>query len=183
MRFETKEQLLDALNMHHVTNHCTYKTTHSNTTRLGVQCAQQVCPWKCQTILRARNQVWEIRKVEGVHTFATQLITHDHKHLGSRTISQHVRQMVELDLSTPIATIISSIHTSMGITQPKERHDWRNNKKLKMCTEIGNNRITDCHAYYKSCKLICLGLYTLKISPITHGEEVLENQKNFQRVL
>jgi len=114
MRFQTKEQLLDALNRYHITNHCTYKTTHSNTTRLRVQCVQHVCPWKCQAILRTRDQVWEIRKVEGVHTCATQLITQDHRHLGSRIISQHVRQMVESEPSTPIATIISSIQTSMG---------------------------------------------------------------------
>ena len=45
--------------------------------------------------LHTRDQVQEIRKVEGVHTCATQLITQDHKHLGSRIISQHVRQMVK----------------------------------------------------------------------------------------
>ena len=44
MRFQTKEQLLDALNRYHITNHCTYKMTHSNTTRLRVQCVQQLCP-------------------------------------------------------------------------------------------------------------------------------------------
>jgi len=44
MRFQTKEQLLDALNRHHITNHCTYKTTHSITTRLRVQCVQHMCP-------------------------------------------------------------------------------------------------------------------------------------------
>jgi len=114
MRFQTKEQFLDALNRYHITNHCTYKTTHSNTTRLRVQCVQQLCLWKCQTILRTRDQVWGIRKVEGVHTCATQLITQDHKHLGSKIISQHIRQMVESDPSTPIVTIISSIQTSMG---------------------------------------------------------------------
>jgi len=87
MRFQTKEQLLDALNKYHITNHCTYKTIHSNTTRLRVQCVQQMCPWKCQTILHTRDQVWEIRKIECMHTRATQLITQDHMHLGSRIIS------------------------------------------------------------------------------------------------
>jgi len=123
MRFQTKEQLLDALNRYHITNHCTYKTTHSNTTRLRVQCVQHVCPWKCQAILCTRNQVWKIRKVEGVHTCAIQLITQDHKHLGSRIISQHVRQMVESDSSTPIAS-----RPLWDITQPTKRHGWRNNK-------------------------------------------------------
>ena len=104
----------DVLYRYHITNHCTYKTTHSNTTRLRVQCVQHVCSWKFQAILRTRDQVWEIRKVEGVHTCATQLITQDHRHLSSRIIFQHVRQMVEWDPSTPIATIISSIETSMG---------------------------------------------------------------------
>jgi len=75
---------------------------------------QHVCPWKCQAILRTRDQVWEITKVEGVHTCATQLITQDHRHLGSRIISQDVRQMVESNPSTLVATVISSIQTSMG---------------------------------------------------------------------
>jgi len=43
-----------------------------------------------------------------------QFYTQNHRHLGSRIISQHVRQMVESDSSTSIATIISSIQTSMG---------------------------------------------------------------------
>jgi len=87
MKFQTKEQLLNALNRYQITNHYTYKTIHLNTTRLRVQCAQQVCPLKCQEILHIRDQVWEIRKIEGVHTCATQLITQDHMHLGSRIIS------------------------------------------------------------------------------------------------
>ncbi|WVZ15295.1 hypothetical protein V8G54_012861 [Vigna mungo] len=80
MRFQTKEQFIDALNTFHIQNHCTYKTTHSNTTRLRVQCVHQQCPWNCQAILRTRDQ------------------------------------MVESDPSTPIATIIASIKTSMGYT-------------------------------------------------------------------
>jgi len=36
MRFQTKEQILDALNRYHITNHCTNKMTHSDTTRLRV---------------------------------------------------------------------------------------------------------------------------------------------------
>ena len=46
-----------------------------------------------------------------------------------------------------------------------------------------NSLNTDCCAYYKTCKLICVGLYTkLKTSPITNREEVLENQQHFQIV-
>ncbi|WVZ03997.1 hypothetical protein V8G54_024803 [Vigna mungo] len=116
MRFQTKEQVIDALNTFHIQNHCTYKTTHSNTTRLRVQCVHQQCPWNCQTILRIRDQVWEIRKIDGAHICASQLITQDHNRLGSRIISHHIREMIESDPSTPIATIIASIKTSMGYT-------------------------------------------------------------------
>jgi len=55
---------------------------------------------ECKGILRVRDQVCEIRKVEGVHTCATKLITEDHRHLSSRIISQHERQMVESDPHT-----------------------------------------------------------------------------------
>jgi len=42
-----------------------------------------------------------------------------------------------------------------------------------------NSLTTDCRAYYKPCTLICLGLYT----SFTNGEEVLENQQHFRKVL
>jgi len=177
MGFQTKEQILDALNRYRITNHCTYKTTHLNTTRLMMQCVQQVCPWKCQTILRTRNQVWEIKKVEGVDTCATQLITQDHKHPGSRIILQHVRQMVESNPSTPIATIISSIHTSIEYNT-SYRKVWLAKKQV----------IEDVYKNWEQSynRLSCLlqamqtylsrFVYELKTNPITNGEEGLQNQ-------
>ncbi|WVY90931.1 hypothetical protein V8G54_036445 [Vigna mungo] len=105
-----------------------------------------------------------------VHTCATQFITQDHNRLGSRIISHHIREIVESDPSTPIATIIASIKTSMGYTT-SYRKAWLA-KKHAIEHVYGN--------WEKSFnKLPCLlqvvqtflpgFMYKLKTQPITDG--------------
>jgi len=128
--------------------------------------------------------VWEIRKVEDVHTCATQLITQDHRHLGSKIISQHVRQMVESNLSTPIATIISFIQTSMGYNTTY-RKTWL--AKQQTIEDVYENWEQSYNRL--SCLLQVMQTYLsgfvnkLKTSPITDGDDVLQNQQHFRKVL
>jgi len=85
--------------------------------------------------------------------------------------------MVESDPSTPIATIISFIQTSM-----------RDNTTYKKAWLAKQQAIEDVYGNWEQSynRLLCLlqamqtylsgFVYKLKTSPITNGEEVLENQ-------
>ena len=115
-RFNTKEQVQDAINRFHIVNHCTYKVQCSSQTRIIVECLHDNCDWRCRAILRSRGQHWEIMKLEGPHTCVSPLISQDHTNLGSRMISQTIREIVEADPSTPISTIIAHIKTTLGYT-------------------------------------------------------------------
>nr|KYP62085.1 hypothetical protein KK1_016608 [Cajanus cajan] len=115
-RFQTKEQVQDAINRFHIVNHCTYKVKHSNTTRLLVECVHNDCAWRCLAILRTREQHWKIMILEGPHTCVSSLISQDHNKLGSQMISQTICEIIKANPSTPISTIIAHIKLTMGYT-------------------------------------------------------------------
>ncbi|WVY94019.1 hypothetical protein V8G54_033107 [Vigna mungo] len=183
MRFQTKEQVIDALNTFHIQNHCTYKTTHSNTTRLRVQCVHQQCPWNCQAILRTRDQVWEIRKIDGAHTCASQLITQDHNRLGSQIISHHIREMIESDPSTPIATIIASIKTSMGYTTSYRKAWLVKQHAIEHVYGNWEESFNKLPCPLQAMQTFLPGfVYKLKTQPIIDGQEARQNQQYFKRL-
>jgi len=80
-QFNTKEETQDVINRFHIINHCTYKVSSSNQSRLPVRCAHDDCAWRCKVILRTKNQLWEIMKLEGVHTCVSPMISQDHNKL------------------------------------------------------------------------------------------------------
>ena len=91
--------------------------------------------------------------------------------------------MLESDPSKPIATIISSIQSSMGY-----------NTTYRKAWLVKQQAIEDVYENWEQSynRLLCLlqvmqtylpgFVYKLKTSPITNGEEVLENQQHFRRV-
>nr|KYP52009.1 hypothetical protein KK1_026086 [Cajanus cajan] len=115
-RFQTKEQMQDAINRFHIVNHCTYKVKHSSTSRLLMECVHHDCAWRCRGILRTREQHWEIMILEGPHTCVSPLISQDHNKLGSQMIAQSIGEIIEVDPSTSISTIIAHIKSTMGYT-------------------------------------------------------------------
>nr|KYP32324.1 hypothetical protein KK1_047026 [Cajanus cajan] len=115
-RFQTKEQMQDAINRFHIVNHCSYKVKNSSSTRLVMECVHHDCAWRCRGILRTREQHWEIMILEGPHTCVSPLISQDHNKLGSQMIAQSIGEIIEVDPSTSISTIIAHIKSTMGYT-------------------------------------------------------------------
>nr|KYP38952.1 hypothetical protein KK1_039761 [Cajanus cajan] len=115
-RFQTKEQMQDAINRFHIVNHCTYKVKNSSSSRLVMECVHHDCAWRCRGILRTREQHWEIMILEGPHTCVSPLISQDHNKLGSQMIAQSIGEIIEVDPSTSISTIIAHIKSTMGYT-------------------------------------------------------------------
>nr|KYP31902.1 hypothetical protein KK1_047552 [Cajanus cajan] len=115
-RFQTKEQMQDAINRFHIVNHCSYKVKNSSSSRLVMECVHHDCAWRCRGILRTREQHWEIMILEGPHTCVSPLISQDHNKLGSQMIAQSIGEIIEVDPSASISTIIAHIKSTMGYT-------------------------------------------------------------------
>jgi len=81
-QFDTNEEAQDAINHFHIINHCMYKVSSSNQSRLLVQCVHDDFAGRCKEILRSKNQLWEIMKLKGVHTCVSLMISQDHNKLG-----------------------------------------------------------------------------------------------------
>jgi len=67
-------------------------------------------------ILQTKNQLWEIMKLEGVHTCVSSMISKDHNKLGHRMIAQSIHEIIQVDPSTPVSTIIAHMKSSLGYT-------------------------------------------------------------------
>jgi len=115
-KFNTKEEAQDVINSFHIINHCTYKVSSSNQSRLLVQCVHDDCAWRCRVILRSKNQLWEILKLEGVHTCVSPTISQDHNKLGHRMIARSIHEIIQANPSTPVSTIIVHMKSSLEYT-------------------------------------------------------------------
>jgi len=58
-------------------------------------------------ILRSKNQLWEIMKLEGVHTRVSAMISQYHNKLGHQMIAQSIHEIIQANPSTPVSTIIA----------------------------------------------------------------------------
>jgi len=55
-------------------------------------------------------------KLEGVPTCVFLMILEDHNKLGCQMISQTIHEIMEVNPSTPVSTIIAHIKSSLGYT-------------------------------------------------------------------
>nr|KYP44864.1 hypothetical protein KK1_033605 [Cajanus cajan] len=81
-----------------------------------MECVHGECDWRCRAILCPKEQYWEIMKLKGSHTCVLPLISKDHNKLGSRMISQTIREVIEVNPPTPISITIAHIKSIMGYT-------------------------------------------------------------------
>ena len=68
MVFSTKLAMRHALTKYAVRENFNFKTEHSNSTRLMVNCEDDYCPWSVRAICCKGNNVWKIAKCKGPHT-------------------------------------------------------------------------------------------------------------------
>ena len=86
-------------------------------------------------IFRTKNQLWEIMKLEGVHTCASPMISQDHNKLGYQMIAQSIHEIIQVDPFTPVLTIITHMKALEDAQSKENAHtmlsfDRRNTKFL-----------------------------------------------------
>ncbi|KAF1860361.1 hypothetical protein Lal_00037700 [Lupinus albus] len=118
IQFESKEATVNAIKQFHIRNYVDYTIVESRPDRYVGQCKHfgVGCHWRIRASINAKRNLWEIRKISGIHTCVSTCISQDHMKLNSSFITNCIIQLVSKDLGIPIKALVKEVVTRFGYT-------------------------------------------------------------------
>nr|KYP57167.1 hypothetical protein KK1_003425 [Cajanus cajan]KYP57181.1 hypothetical protein KK1_003439 [Cajanus cajan] len=130
--FESKEATEFAIKQFHIDHSFDFVVEKSRFDKYISRCTKYDNGyewWIRASFSKFRNK-WEIKKINGVHTCITSIISQDHHKLDSNVIASHIHGLVNENPSIPIKKLIVEIQTYHGYTRTYKKA-WLAKQKEK----------------------------------------------------
>lgn len=100
MIFESKQAVVDAIQQFHFVNSFIFHVVKNKSDKYVVMCNQygNGCNWRVRVSLRKIHNRWELKKINGIHTHTTSIISKDHVRLDSSVIAYNIFYLVKTNL-------------------------------------------------------------------------------------
>ncbi|KAE8662837.1 Acyl-coenzyme A oxidase, peroxisomal [Hibiscus syriacus] len=119
MEFASKEEAMMAIKSYNIRNSVQSRVDRSNTEKYVCYCVQRDngCQWMVRVSKRKRkNNLWELTRYNGPHTYCATGINQDHPNLDSNIICQAIMPIVKQSSHIAVAVLISAIQSQYGYT-------------------------------------------------------------------
>ncbi|XP_057747646.1 uncharacterized protein LOC130966841 [Arachis stenosperma] len=95
-----------------------YWVYESEPTTFYAKCTQYCagCDWLIRVSKMSKKYCWEIRRYNGSHTCTQATIFQDHSKLGSDTIAEAIKPLVEVDPSIKVKSVITEVQSKFDYT-------------------------------------------------------------------
>ncbi|XP_057962124.1 uncharacterized protein LOC131153693 [Malania oleifera] len=106
MIFNTKDDLIHSVRVHHAQTHHKFKVVQSTQTTWMVRCnADETCVWRLRATQRKKHGLFEITQYRGPHTCINETLSQDHPQLKSTLVANEVVEIIKSDAGASIAAL------------------------------------------------------------------------------
>ncbi|XP_020999606.2 uncharacterized protein LOC110281583 [Arachis duranensis] len=118
MEFSSREAVIKAMKDYTIRRGVDYRVYESEPTTFYAKCTQYGagCDWLIRVSKMFKKYCWEIRRYNGSHTCTRATICQDHSKLGSDTIAEAIKPLVEVDPSIKVKSVIAEVQSKFNYT-------------------------------------------------------------------
>ncbi|XP_057719389.1 uncharacterized protein LOC130933793 [Arachis stenosperma] len=118
MEFNSREAVIKTMKDYTIRRGVDYRVYESEPTTFYAKCTQygSGCDWLIRVSKMSRKYCWEVRRYNGSHTCTRACISQDHSKLGSDTIAEAIKPLVEVDPSIKVKSVIAEVQSKFNYT-------------------------------------------------------------------
>ncbi|RYR55096.1 uncharacterized protein [Arachis hypogaea] len=118
MEFSSREAMIKAMKDYIIRRGVDYQVYESEPTTFYAKCTQYSAgyDWLIRVSKMCKKYCWEIRRYNGNHTCTRATISHDHSKLGSNTIAEAIKPLVEVDPFIKVKSVITEVQSKFNYT-------------------------------------------------------------------
>ncbi|RYR57276.1 hypothetical protein Ahy_A05g022999 [Arachis hypogaea] len=118
MEFSSREAVIKAIKEYTIRRSVDYRVYESEPLTFYAKCTQygSGCDWLIRVSMISRKYCWVIRRYNGSHTCTRATISQDHSKLGSNSIAEAIKPLVEADPSLKVKSVIAEVQSKFNYT-------------------------------------------------------------------
>ncbi|RYR02593.1 hypothetical protein Ahy_B06g081390 [Arachis hypogaea] len=149
MKFSSREAVIREIKDYTIRRGVDYRVYESEPLTFYAKCTQygSGCDWLIRVSMISRKYCWVIRRYNGSHTCTRAIISQDHSKLDSNTIAEAIKQLVEVDPSIKVKSVIVEVQSKFNYTV-NYRKAWLNELFTRKRAEA-EARITAGHVFFE----------------------------------
>ncbi|XP_057952441.1 uncharacterized protein LOC131146704 [Malania oleifera] len=110
--FDTKDDLMHSVRVHHAQTHHNFKVVQSTPTTWMVKCnAYESCVWQLCATQRRKHGMFEITQYRRPHTCINETLSQDHLQLKSSLVANEIVEIIKSDGGASIAALQAHIRS------------------------------------------------------------------------
>ncbi|KAH1198988.1 hypothetical protein GmHk_18G052449 [Glycine max] len=111
LTFESKQEVVDAIKQFHFMHSFNFDVVKNKSDKYVIMCNQygNGCYWRARVSFSKIHKSWELKKINGIHTCTTFVISQDHVRLDSRIIAHNIVHLVKTNPGIEIKTLIADM--------------------------------------------------------------------------
>ncbi|KAL5153427.1 hypothetical protein HKD37_19G052972 [Glycine soja] len=132
--FESEQAVMDVIKKFHFVHSFNFDVIENKSDKYVVMCNQygNGCYWRVRVSFSKIRKRWELKKINGIHTCTTSVISQDHVRLDSSLIAHNIVQLVKTNPSIEIKTLIANMLQRFGYIVSYKKACTSKQKALEM---------------------------------------------------
>ena len=116
MIFESKHVVVNVIKQFHFLHSFNYDVKENKSDKYVVKYIQygNECHWRARVSFNKIYRRWEIKKINGIHTCTTSLISQDHIRIDLSVIAHNIVDLVKTNLGIQTKTLIVNMLQHFG---------------------------------------------------------------------
>ena len=137
---------MNVIKQFHFLHSFNYDVEENMSDKHVVKCIQygNGCHWRARASFSKIHRRWEIKKINGIHTYTSSLISQDHVWFDSFVIVHNIVHLVKTNPSIQIKTLIADMLQCLSYIVTYKKAWAAKQEALKLHLEVGKNDTIIC---------------------------------------
>ncbi|KAH1262859.1 hypothetical protein GmHk_02G005389 [Glycine max] len=134
LTFESKQAVVNVIKQFQFMHSFNFDVIENKSDKYIVMCNQygNECYWRARVSFSKIRKRWELKKLNGIHTYTNSFISQDHVRLDSSVITHNIVHLVKTNPGIKIKTLIVDMHQRFGYTISYKKAWTTKQKALEM---------------------------------------------------